>query len=137
MFGEMIEIPTWSPIVADAIAQDLQDSPLLPGQDIVLVGESGGGTVAIEALDLLEVIGIEVDQVILRGSPVHELFLSNVNRVDYITSKLDYYYSFDVNPVDGVQVKEYRIDFWGHVPPDNRAWMEIGLLIHNLILEGR
>jgi hypothetical protein len=106
---------------------------LSPGEKLTLVGNSGGGTVAIEALDLLEESGIYVDQVILRGSPVKERTLKNVGRVDYITSNADYYYSFDSNPFDGVSVQEHRVDFWGHVMRDNATRIKVADLIVSLI----
>ncbi|MDH7475630.1 MAG: hypothetical protein QHJ74_16745, partial [Anaerolineae bacterium] len=134
MFGEMFEKRTWSPLVAEEIAQDIQERPLALGERLIIIGSSGGGTVAIESLDLLEEKGIYVDQVILRGSPVQELILRNVGRVDYITSNFDYYYSFDINPFDRVTVSEYRLDFWGHVPPDAGVNKQIADLIVDLIM---
>ena len=56
-----------------------------------------------------------------RNQRFREPFLSvrqTVGRVDYITSNADYYYSFDSNPFDGVDVQTHRVDFWGHVPPN-------------------
>lgn len=133
MFGEMYEQRTWSPVVAETIIGDLQDRPLSPGEQLILVGNSGGGTVAIESLDLLEDAGIYVDQVILRGSPVKEFSLKNVGQVDYITSNFDHYYSFDSNPFDAVDVQEHRVDFWGHVIPDNATRIKVAELIVSLI----
>jgi hypothetical protein len=140
MFGEAFEYRTWSRKVADTIAQDLADSPLSPGQRLIIVGASGGGTVAVESLDLLQDKGIYVDQLILRGSPVQESTLRNVGRVDYITAKFlggvipsDHYYSFDSNPNDGIQVQEHQVDFYGHVPPDNRSRALVVNLIISLI----
>ncbi|MGQ0600108.1 MAG: RHS repeat-associated core domain-containing protein [Anaerolineales bacterium] len=140
MMGEMAEVRTWSDDVASAIAQDLADNPLSPGQRLVVVGASGGGTVAVESLDLLQDKGIYVDQLILRGSPVKESALVNVGQVDYITGNYyggvvpsDHYYSYDSNPSDGVQVQEHRVDFYGHVPPDNRSRMLVVDLIVSLV----
>ncbi len=133
MFGELIEKRTWSPVVADAINGALQDRPLSPGEKLILVGNSGGGTVAIESLDLLEQAGIYVDQVVLRGSPVKEVSLRNVGRVDYITSHFDHYYSYDSNPHDGVTVQEHTADFWGHTIPDSDTVVTIADLMVSLI----
>jgi len=134
MFGEMFEIRTWSPKVSGTISQDLKFNPLSLNERLIIIGNSGGGTVAIESLDQLQQAGIKVNQVILRGSPVHELILRNVDRVDYITSNLDYYYSFDSNPFDQVRVREYKVNFLGHVPPDANTNRRIADLIVELIL---
>ena len=133
MLAEMYEYRIWSPTVASTITQDLTQRPLKRGEKLTLVGNSGGGTIAIESLDLLAEEGIYVDHVILRGSPVHEYTLRNVGRVDYITSNFDYYYSFDINPFDGVSVQSHRLDFWGHVPPNANIRKQIGDLIAGLI----
>ncbi|MCC7361578.1 MAG: hypothetical protein IT317_18985 [Anaerolineales bacterium] len=139
MFQEMFEINhDWSSRVVDAIEADQHNSPLEPGQPLVLVGNSGGGTVAIEALDQLAKRGIAVDQVVLRGSPVLEKSLSNVRDVDYITAgPSDYYYSQDSNPFDGVQVQEHRVDMWFHTIPNPQAWKQVGQLIASLVVENR
>lgn len=137
MFGEMFEIRTWSNVVADEIAKDLENNPLQANQALIIVGDSGGGTIAIEALDLLAEKDIFVDQVILRGSPVQENELENVGRVDYITSQGDPYYSWDSNPNDAVDVIEHVLDFEGHVPPDNQARAAVGNLIAHLANQAR
>ena len=67
MLGEALRINTnQTQSAANQIIQHLSENPLQSGQ-LVLVGSSAGGTVAIEVLDLLEEEGIYVDQ-ILRGS---------------------------------------------------------------------
>lgn len=137
MLGEMLEVRTWSDDVANTIVQDLADNPLEEGQALVIVGNSGGGTVAVEALDLLAEQGIFVDQLILRGSPVHELWLENVGGVDYITSHNDPYYSVDVNPFDAVEVNEVVLDFEGHVPPTDEARKDVGDTISYLVNQAR
>jgi RHS repeat-associated protein len=135
MFMEMLEFPIWSPIAADAIVQNINDNPLSPNESIIIIGNSGGGTVAVELLELLEGEGVFVDQLILRGSPILETSLTNVGRVDYITSNADYYYSYDSNPFDGVAVQTYIVDFWGHVPPDAAVKTEIINLYIDIILD--
>jgi len=135
MIKEMFEIRVWSPKVADTIAQDLQIVPLTPGERLILIGNSGGGTVAVESLDLLQQKGIFVNQAILRGSPVMENVLKNVGQVDYITSNFDYWYSVDTNPFDTVKVREHKVNFLGHVPPDVATKKKIVDLIVDLILQ--
>jgi RHS repeat-associated protein len=137
MFHEaFFEQRIWSPIVADTIARELEARPLTLGERLVIIGESGGGTIAIEALDLLEERGIFVDQVILRGSLVQEPALKNVGRVDYITSDFDYYYSYDSNPYDAVDVHQHIVHFIGHVPPDTRVKKQVADLIAALVIVG-
>ena len=132
--------------VAETIATEY--NPELDGK-LIIVGSSAGGTSAIEALDILEEKGIFVDQVILRGSFVSELFLDNVGRVDYIAPESPFWsdmgnYSIDVNPFDAVTVQEHQIPgFTAHVPPsfnpperggDNgRIMRQIGSLVIDLI----
>ncbi len=91
---------------------------------------------AIEALDLLEEYGIHVDQVILRGSPVQEAALTNVTRVDYITSKFDYYYSYDSNPNDSVVVQQHKVNFWGHTLPTSMVVVDVAELMMSLMVNG-
>lgn len=137
MIGEMFEIRTWSPVVADAITQDFAKD-YVPGDRLSIVGNSGGGTIAIEALDLLEENGVYVDQVILRGFPVMEWNLSNVGRVDYIAANppiSDWkYYSVDINPFDNVNVPEHRAGFQGHTLPDTATRKQVGDLIADLMI---
>ena len=135
MLAEGYEWRVWSSQVADAIAGDLSANPLAPGERVVIIGSSGGGTVAVEALDLLQQHGVYVDQLILRGSYVREISLTNVGRVDYITSHFDHWYSFDVNPFDSVSVQEHVANFRGHVPPTAYNVAEIGDLIINLMVD--
>jgi hypothetical protein len=134
MFKESFECRIWSPIATNDIVRDIELNPL-SGKKLIIIGGSGGGTVAIESLDLLEEKGIFVDQVILRGSLVREWNLRNVGRVDYITSHFDYYYSFDMNPFDDVDVQEHVLDFWGHVPPTAVIKKQIADLIVDLVTQ--
>ncbi|MCB9132118.1 MAG: RHS repeat-associated core domain-containing protein [Anaerolineales bacterium] len=133
MIREMFESRVWSPFVTETIAAELDKRPLIPGEKLVIVGSSGGGTVAIEALDLLHERGIFVDQVILRGSPIHEFTLQNVGRVDYISSKSDYWYSVDINPFDAVKVNYHYLDYRGHVPDGPASIKQIANLTVKLI----
>jgi RHS repeat-associated protein len=140
MVGEALGIAAdQTQFAANMIGQYLVDNPLQPGQKLVLVGSSAGGTVAIEVLDLLEEEGIFVDQVILRGSPVHELSLGNVGRVDYIAAdppSSDWYYSVDINPFDGVTVNEHSISgFSGHKPQTDRQRRQIAGMVVDLIID--
>lgn len=92
---------------------------------------------AIESLRLLADKEIFVDQVILRGSLVHEWTLENVGRVDYITAQipyLDIYYSVDINPFDSISVQEHRVaGLYSHTPRTNEQRERISNLIVDLI----
>ena len=138
MFLEMLDLShEWTSFAVEEIGSYLADNPLEPNERLILLGESGGGTIAIEMLSQLAEDGISVDQVIMRGSPLLELF-GNVERIDYITSRFDYYDSLliDMNPSDDSAIYRHRMDFIGHVPPDTQMVAQIGLLIYDLILEG-
>jgi len=43
-------------------------------------------------------------------------------------------YSIDVNPFDGVNVQEHRVDLWGHVPQNTATKKQIGDLIADLMI---
>jgi RHS repeat-associated protein len=138
MYGESLGIrDDWTDKALDAIRSELEENPLGENEKLVIVGSSAGGTVAAELLDDLEAGGIFVDQLILRGSYVSELNLTNVGEVDYIAAEnpqTDEYYSIDVNPFDAVQVQEYRIPgLMGHVPRDLDEMNNVGSLIVDLI----
>jgi RHS repeat-associated protein len=140
MFAEAFGFRTyWTNKALEAILTELYKNPLQRGEKLVLVGSSAGGTVAAELLDDLEREGIFVNQLILRGSPVSELNLTNVGRVDYITAENpldDHYYSVDVNPFDAVQVQEHRVPGLDeHVPHGFAEMNRIGSLIVNLIMK--
>jgi RHS repeat-associated protein len=138
MFGEAFGFYNyWSNKALEAILSELYKNPLQTGENLIFVGSSAGGTVAAELLNDLERKGIFVNQLILRGSPVIELNLTNAGRVDYITSENpldDHYYSVDVNPFDAVQVQEHRISGLDrHVPHGLGEMNKIGSLIVDLI----
>jgi len=138
MVGEALGIGAdKTQFAAQFIVQYLADHPLGTGQQLVLVGSSAGGTVAVETLDLLAKAGIHVDQLILRGSLVHELGIDNVDRVDYIAAdppQSDLYYSTDINPCDSVNVNEHRVfGFSGHVPSPRQVLKIAGLIVDLII----
>lgn len=88
----------------------------------------------------LEGKGVHVNQVILRGSFISQLILSNVDRVDYIAAEppwSDRYYSVDINPFDSVSVNEHVANgLYGHMPADDareETWTRIGDMVIDLI----
>jgi RHS repeat-associated protein len=140
MFGEAVGVePDQTKSAVQFIEQYLEENPLETDQRLVLVGSSAGGTVAIEALKSLEESGIYVDQVILRGSPILELSLGNVGRVDYIAAdppRSDRYYSVDINPFDNVDVNQHQVyGMSGHVPETMRQQRQVAGLIVDLIID--
>jgi RHS repeat-associated protein len=118
-------------------------NPPSPGQEVVIVGSSAGGTVAVELLELLEAENIFVDILILRGSFVMENSLTNVGEVHYLAGDpplSDIYYSVDINPFDGVVVQQHIVPGLDHHNPrdtDNpkQALENIGFLIKNILTD--
>ena len=68
---EMMNIDVYSSAVYSVIQQDLADHPLEEGEQLNIIGYSGGGQVA---LNVAEMLGDQVDNVILIGAPVMEIF---------------------------------------------------------------
>lgn len=118
-------------------------NPPSPGQEVVIVGSSAGGTVAVELLELLEAENIFVDILILRGSFVMESSLTNVGEVHYLAGdppSSDIYHSVDINPFDGVAVQQHIVPgLTNHSPneTDNprQALENIGFLIKNILMD--
>jgi hypothetical protein len=141
MIGESLGIgANQTQFAVEQIEQYLTEHPLEPGQQLVMVGSSAGGTIAIEALDLLKERGIYVDQVILRGSFVQEFSLDNVGQVDYIAADpplSDWRnYSFDINPFDNVSVNEHQVPgFSEHTPQTPRQQRQIAGMVVDLIID--
>ena len=67
---EMLNIDIYSDQVYEAIQQDLADHPLEDGEQLNIIGYSGGGQIA---LNVAEMFGDQVDNVILIGAPVFEI----------------------------------------------------------------
>lgn len=140
MIGESLGIGAdQTQFAVEQIEQYLTEHSLEPGQRLVMVGSSAGGTVAVEALHWLKERGIYVDQVILRGSFIQELSLDNVGQVDYIAADpplSDWRnYSFDINPFDGVTVNEHRVHgFSGHTPQTARQQRQVAGMVVDLII---
>jgi len=118
-------------------------NPPYPGERVVIVGSSAGGTVAVELLELLEAENIFVDTLILRGSFVMEGSLTNVGEVHYLAGDpplSDWYYSVDTNPFDGVDVQEHIVPGLNHhaiADNDNprQALQNIGALIVDILAD--
>ena len=68
---EMCNVDVYTGEVVNAILADLENNPLKDGEQINIVGYSGGGQIALNAM---EVLGDQVDNVILIGTPVMEIF---------------------------------------------------------------
>jgi len=85
---EMNNIDVYSTQLANQIQNDLKNDPLAKGEQLNIVGYSGGGQVALNAGAKLEGIA-KVDNVVLIGSPISEVFSSNIGHVTSIWSGLD------------------------------------------------
>ncbi len=72
MYKELLGNRDLSSMVAQTITRDIHVNPLHDGERIVLVGNSGGGTLTIGSLPFFENDHIFIDQVIVRGSPVQQ-----------------------------------------------------------------
>ncbi|MBK7894750.1 MAG: hypothetical protein IPJ90_07675 [Anaerolineaceae bacterium] len=138
MVGEAIGAE--KPWTNDALEFILANPPA-PGEQVVIVGSSAGGTVAVELLQLLEAENIFVDVLILRGSFVMEGSLTNVGEVHYLAGDpplSDWYYSVDINPFDGVKVQQHIVPGLDHHAPNDtedpkQAVENIGNLIVDIL----
>jgi triacylglycerol esterase/lipase EstA (alpha/beta hydrolase family) len=70
VIAEMVNIDVYSTAVYLSIQQDLEAHPLEDGEQLNLIGYSGGGQIA---LNVAEMLGDQVDNVILIGAPVAEI----------------------------------------------------------------
>lgn len=59
------------------IMDDINEHPLDPGQEVILIGHSGGGAIVANLPDMLERRGIEVEGVVTMGSPLAKIFKAN------------------------------------------------------------
>lgn len=66
---EMVNINVYSHVIAQSILNDLENNPLEEGEQLNLIGYSGGGQLV---LNVMEILDGKVDNVILIGAPVAE-----------------------------------------------------------------
>lgn len=72
MAREWLNLDVYSNKLADQVLSDLQNEPVEKGEQLNLVGYSGGGQVVLNAAEKLEGKA-KVDNVVLIGAPVFEV----------------------------------------------------------------
>ena len=73
VIGEMVNLQIYSQRIAQTILDDLENDPLAEGEQLNLIGYSGGGQLA---LNVMEILNGKVDNVILIGAPIAECWNS-------------------------------------------------------------
>ena len=76
VINEMLNINEYTNSTVDWIENDLAENPLAEGEQLNLIGYSGGGQVA---LNVAEKLSYKVDNVILIGAPVFEIFTADAS----------------------------------------------------------
>ena len=104
VIDEMLNIGKDSDDALKIIEADLAANPLTDGEQLNLIGYSGGGQVA---LNVAEKLNCQVDNVILIGAPTQEIFSG-----DYSVSML--YGAFDPLMSVGVGMDMYFAGWFGH-----------------------
>ena len=74
VINEMLNIYEYTNSTVEWIENDLAENPLAEGEQLNLIGYSGGGQVA---LNVAEKLSYKVDNVILIGAPVFEIFTAD------------------------------------------------------------
>ncbi len=74
VIDEMLNIDEYTNSTVEWIEADLANNPLAEGEQLNLIGYSGGGQVA---LNVAEKLSYDVDNVILIGAPVFEIFMND------------------------------------------------------------
>jgi pimeloyl-ACP methyl ester carboxylesterase len=85
---EMFNVDAYSDAIASIIAQDLIDNPLSEGEQLNIIGYSGGGQLAVNAAEKLANI-TQIDNVVLIGAPVAEITEKNIKSVKNIIAGFD------------------------------------------------
>ena len=76
IINEMLNIDEYTQSTVDWIENDLDKNPLAEGEQLNIIGYSGGGQIA---LNVAEKLSYQVDNVILIGAPVFEIFTSDAS----------------------------------------------------------
>ena len=85
---EMINNGKYSEAVAEMIAEDLKNDPLEDGEELNLIGYSGGGQIVLNVCEQLDGTA-KVDNSILIGAPIAELTFNNTGEVTMIYAGFD------------------------------------------------
>ena len=71
---EMLNCDIYTSTIVSRILADLSENPLKEGETLNLIGYSGGGQLALNVMEALASQGITVDNVVLIGTPVAEIW---------------------------------------------------------------
>lgn len=88
MICEMVNLGDYADAVAMMILEDLKNDPLAEGEELNLIGYSGGGQIVLNVCEILEG-KVTVDNTVLIGAPVSELTLNNTGETTMIYAGLD------------------------------------------------
>ena len=102
---EMLNCGIYTNMVLEYVESDLAANPLSEGEQINFVGYSGGGQVC---LNVAEKLGVPVDNIVLIGSPVMEIY-SGSAKVTMVFGGLDPFFS-----VGGGLEYCFTGFFWNH-----------------------
>ena len=86
--AEMLNCGQYSEEVANYILNDLANNPLAEGEELNLIGYSGGGQIVLNVCELLEGKA-NVTNSVLIGAPVSELTLNNTGKTISIYAGFD------------------------------------------------
>lgn len=85
---EMVNKGKYAENVANKILEDLENDPLADGEELNLIGYSGGGQIVLNVCELLQGKAT-VDNSVLIGTPVSELTLNNTGKTTMIYAGFD------------------------------------------------
>ena len=85
---EMVNKGKYAENVANKILEDLENDPLADGEELNLIGYSGGGQIVLNVCELLQGKAT-VDNSVLIGTPVSELTLNNTGETTMIYAGFD------------------------------------------------
>jgi RHS repeat-associated protein len=85
---ESLNINVYSTNLANKIKEDLEKQPLAKGEQLNLIGYSGGGQVVLNAAEKLEGVA-KVDNLIVIGAPVFEFDIKNIGKVTSMFAAFD------------------------------------------------
>ena len=71
---EMFNADVYSDALVETIVNDLKENPLQDGEQLNLIGYSGGGQVIANATEKLNKNGVKVSNMVFIGAPIQEIF---------------------------------------------------------------
>ena len=71
---EMFNADVYSDALVETIVNDLKEKPLQDGEQLNLIGYSGGGQVIANATEKLNKNGVKVSNMVFIGAPIQEIF---------------------------------------------------------------